>query len=253
MQRALRVLINNIDFTDKIEECKPSVQYSIRERMKSIPLLEVYLEKGQKEEAVDLLESIIELFSKNNVDINIIYEAFYTIAAIFLKCLNEWGLAENMEEELGINELFVFFQKNQWHQVSNRINRLIDYIFLRKQKDFIDSTDKVVKLIETYIERNLAGDISLNKIAEVVHFNPAYLSRLYKSTTGKSISDFICETKILRSKKLLSNNEYKIYEVASSIGFENASYFAQFFKKCTGQTPQEFRYSLREDISLIAL
>lgn len=253
MQRQLTVLINNIAFTKKSHNINQKVQHSIRENIKNLSLLEIYLEKGQKDEAVHLLENIVELFLRSNVDINIKYEAFYTIAAILLKYLNQWGLTDSLEEDMYINNLFIYLNKNQWEIILVTFNKLINHIFIKKHKDFIDSSDKVVKLVEAYIEKNLAGDISLKKIAEIVHFNPSYLSRLYKNITGNSLSDFICEVKILKAKKLLSDNNYKIYEVASSIGFDNPSYFAKYFKKYTGQTPQDFRFSQREDISLIAL
>jgi len=109
------------------------------------------------------------------------------------------------------------------------------------------NTNKVISNINKYIEENLQDDISLVRLAEIVHFNPSYLSRLYKQTTGKTLSEYIKEVKIKKAMEMLKQDEIKIYEIADSIGFKNPSYFTRFFKSITNMTPQEYRDLCVED------
>ncbi|WP_261387646.1 helix-turn-helix domain-containing protein [Chitinophaga pinensis] len=41
------------------------------------------------------------------------------------------------------------------------------------------------------------------------------------------------------------NKDSTISEIAYQLGFADNSYFTKFYKKYTGQTPEEFRKSLR--------
>ena len=49
-----------------------------------------------------------------------------------------------------------------------------------------------------------------------------------------------------RAKKLLSQSEQKLYEVARSVGYSDGKYFAKLFTRETGLTPKEYREKHRE-------
>ena len=43
------------------------------------------------------------------------------------------------------------------------------------------------------------------------------------------------------AKRLLQDNNYKIYEISKMIGYQDVKYFNRLFKKECGLTPDEFR------------
>lgn len=94
-----------------------------------------------------------------------------------------------------------------------------------------------------FIAQNLAEPLTLTAAAEHVHMNPAYLSRIFKKETGCAFSAYVNEQRIRRAMQLLQTKE-RIIDVAGNVGFENAKYFTQVFKKQTGMTPQEYRASM---------
>ncbi len=98
--------------------------------------------------------------------------------------------------------------------------------------------------IHSYISENLAGDLSLGRIAEALYFNPSYLSRMYKQETGSNLSQYIQNAKTTEAMRLLSDTQLKIQEIGLLLGFETPSYFTAFFKKMSGASPQEFREKL---------
>jgi AraC family transcriptional activator of pobA len=51
---------------------------------------------------------------------------------------------------------------------------------------------------------------------------------------------------ILEAKRLLVNLDLNITEIAGKLNFADNSYFTKFFKKYTGQTPEEFRKNLSQ-------
>ena len=76
------------------------------------------------------------------------------------------------------------------------------------EKD-ISEDERIVQKIETYIFNHIMEDISLDTLAELVYFNPSYLSRFYKANTGKNLSQFIAEAKIIKAKELLKDSNEK--------------------------------------------
>ena len=78
-------------------------------------------------------------------------------------------------------------------------------------------------------------------LAEVLRVSPDYLSATLREVSGSNTSDLISERIVLEAKRLLAHSRMGIAEVAYSIGFEDPSYFARFFKRKSGLTPKEFR------------
>ncbi|MBB6635676.1 response regulator transcription factor [Cohnella thailandensis] len=102
-------------------------------------------------------------------------------------------------------------------------------------------TSAIIAKVHSYIQENLHQDLSRDDIAHSVYRNPAYLSRLFRKETGLSLTDYIAQVKIERAKKLLTDTNDKISNIAEGLGYMHFSYFAKLFRKATGLTPQEYR------------
>ncbi|MDO4285193.1 MAG: response regulator [Eubacteriales bacterium] len=95
--------------------------------------------------------------------------------------------------------------------------------------------------IEEYIEKNYRARISLDDMAEALHANRSYLSRLYKNKTGSNLFDTILLRRIEDAKEYLAKTEKRTYEISEIVGFEDAGYFSRIFKKKTGYSPKDYR------------
>ncbi|WP_230192331.1 helix-turn-helix transcriptional regulator [Paenibacillus sp. CECT 9249] len=71
--------------------------------------------------------------------------------------------------------------------------------------------------------------------------NESYLCRLFKNETGKNIINYLNDYRMERARKLLTNPDLNVREVAASIGIENQFYFNRMFRKYYGQSPSEFK------------
>lgn len=99
----------------------------------------------------------------------------------------------------------------------------------------------IVQQIDRYIAENYQKKITLDDIAEKLHVNSSYLSRVYKLRSGKNLFDAIINLRIEAAKDYLLHTELRTYEVSQLVGVEDASYFSKMFKKITGLTPKDFR------------
>jgi two-component system response regulator YesN len=105
-----------------------------------------------------------------------------------------------------------------------------------------DKDEAFIQNLHKYINDHMAQSITLLQLAEFMHFNASYLSRLYKQITGNNLSDVILEIKMSRAQELIRLEPHlKINEVAEKTGFQYPAYFARIFKKHFGLTPQEYR------------
>ena len=98
-----------------------------------------------------------------------------------------------------------------------------------------------LKKAKKYIEDHLSEDLNRQQVADAVHVNPDYLSRILKEDTGRSLSEYIKYRRILEAQKLLDYSQLTIGEIAELTGFKTTSYFSTVFKQITGFTPFEYR------------
>ncbi len=94
------------------------------------------------------------------------------------------------------------------------------------------------------ITARYVGGITIEEAAEQLNISSSYLSRLFKQETGYTFVDYLTYYRIKIAVDLLKNPSVKVYEVADLVGYSDARYFSQIFRKITGVTPKEFRDSL---------
>ncbi|MEM1358705.1 MAG: helix-turn-helix transcriptional regulator [Bacteroidota bacterium] len=81
----------------------------------------------------------------------------------------------------------------------------------------------------------------VQELAEAMKVQPAYLSEVLKSTTGKNPKDWIDERVLTEAQTLLLNTTNSVAEIAYRLGWEDASNFSRFFRRRTGKSPTVYR------------
>ena len=102
-------------------------------------------------------------------------------------------------------------------------------------------TALVMAHVRRYLEDNYMFDLSLDSVGEILHISPAYLSAQFKKYQKMNFLDCLTELRLNAAKELLADPFRSSAEVASMVGYEDASYFARAFKKRTGMTPTQYR------------
>jgi AraC-like DNA-binding protein len=113
--------------------------------------------------------------------------------------------------------------------------------YIRHRKNSAMQVHPVVQNIYNYIAASYHEDISLKTLSSQLHFSPSYLGQIFKQHTGRLFSDYLCEYRIRQAKQLLAHSTYKSRDIAAMVGFQNANYFANVFRKVTGVYPTVFR------------
>lgn len=128
----------------------------------------------------------------------------------------------------------------------------IDSLCLQLQEIVVSFTESMFNYIPTknyeqikkameYIASNFSYQITLEDVAKHVNLNPSYFSTIFKQSSGSSFKEYLNMVRVEESKRLLSNTDYSIIDIAIAVGFEDQSYFSKVFKKYTGLTPKQYQ------------
>ena len=108
---------------------------------------------------------------------------------------------------------------------------------------YLDINQRIMKDIITYIEDHYDEKITLDDISKSIHLSRGECCRSFKRNSGITIFEYLIGYRIQKSAELLAGSTMTISQIASTVGFSNASYFTEIFKKHTNQTPSEYRLS----------
>jgi AraC family transcriptional regulator len=78
------------------------------------------------------------------------------------------------------------------------------------------------------------------ELAGLCNISPRHLTRVFKATTGFTLTQYISKIQIERAKYKLLDPTLAIKEVAFELGMDIASFYAKF-RRATGLTPVEYR------------
>jgi AraC-like DNA-binding protein len=100
--------------------------------------------------------------------------------------------------------------------------------------------DKLRRVID-YIRENLDADLKIAEIAQQVNMSASHFTRQFKLATDLAPHQYIMQKRIEAAKKLLSETEIPIAQIALEIGFQSQSRFTTLFGQLTGTTPRVYR------------
>ncbi|WP_178138533.1 AraC family transcriptional regulator [Parasporobacterium paucivorans] len=101
------------------------------------------------------------------------------------------------------------------------------------------------KLMMEYIHSHYSEDISITDISESANISKSECFRCFRKVLGKKPFEYLIEYRLEQAIKQISVSDRSISEIAADCGFNHHSYFGKQFKKFTGNTPNEYRKSVR--------
>lgn len=109
-----------------------------------------------------------------------------------------------------------------------------------------NKTDPRIQALVDYITLHPEVNLTREEMCRMCDVSESTLRRLFKSHMGKSIYEFIKDTKVLYAAHLLTTTNIPISEVGYRLGYESPSYFTKTFRDVFGVSPQEYRKCSRE-------
>ncbi len=96
---------------------------------------------------------------------------------------------------------------------------------------------KLFQLMETHYRQNRSADFYATQMG----LTAKRLNEILRQRTGFTMSQLLSQLLIIEAKHEIYYHRLSVKEIAYQLGFSDQSYFARFFKKQTGFTPEQFR------------
>ena len=97
------------------------------------------------------------------------------------------------------------------------------------------------KINEFILDNYTSADISLALIASGTGFSESQVRRMIKAKLHVNPVQYINHLRLEKAKKMLSESNLSISEIAFATGFEDQFYFSRIFKNNVGMSPFEYR------------
>ena len=137
-------------------------------------------------------------------------------------------------------------QMNQRRPFCDKVeSRGILYIilshFLRTATHRNEVKDDRIHQVLNYIRKNMDKRISIEYLADKCCMSKDHFIRIFRKETGITPNAYITHKKMERCELILVTTNISVKDIASSLGFDDFSYFNRIFKKIMGITPHQYR------------
>jgi RpiB/LacA/LacB family sugar-phosphate isomerase len=93
----------------------------------------------------------------------------------------------------------------------------------------------------SHVRENIAQELAVAELAQVVGMSQYYFSKLFKLSTGTTPHQYVMRQRVERAQELLREGQTPLAEVATHVGFETQSHFTSVFRRLSGVTPKHYR------------
>lgn len=174
---------------------------------------------------------IAKQLSKEKPDIKVIFMSGYSDFE-YMKSAIVHSVCDYLLKPIKYEELLTCFQR-----VREQLNKENN---IKEPEQHYTYYKQIINTTLQYIDNHIQ-DASLEEIAIEVKMSPSYLSRLIKEKSGKNFSVYLLEARMKKAAELLRSINYKHYEIAFLVGYDNPKNFSRTFKQYYGISPKEFR------------
>jgi len=130
-----------------------------------------------------------------------------------------------------------------WDIVSSLLTSFLRYLLRFSVKERAPSLTgdrripRFVELVEQYYRREKICQFYADKLS----LTGKRLNELTRKYLGKTVTQYIHGRIILEANRELIYSNKTIKAIALELGFDDPSYFGRFYRKCSGESPAEFR------------
>jgi AraC-like DNA-binding protein len=103
----------------------------------------------------------------------------------------------------------------------------------RQQRVAQERVEQVIFLLK----QDLAAPPSLEELGKRIGCSHFYLSRIFSTQTGQTITQYLRQLRMEKAAELLKSREYNVTEVALEVGYNSPSHFSQAFHETFGCCP----------------
>ena len=109
----------------------------------------------------------------------------------------------------------------------------------------VEGNERALTELKQFLDMHYNEKITEKQITGEIHYNMAYITKLFKKRYGMTIGNYVLHQRIEHAKDLLVKDKMSVSDVALKVGYDNFSYFSRLFKKRTGYAPKDYRKAIK--------
>ncbi len=194
-----------------------------------------YMDHVQTLELIQAWEQEITAYRMQDRQKNEMLEEFH---GLLMKKLKARDVNIALENRLHLEDTLTF--PAAYRVFASSIHQKLDCLYKKRKGKPKDPIEEA----KFYIEKNLASEVSLEEVADLLGLHPNYFSVMFKQMTGETFVQYRTKRRMEYAKRMLSEEQHRITDISYAVGYADHSNFTKTFKKYEGISPSEYRQKL---------
>lgn len=136
------------------------------------------------------------------------------------------------------------YPKDVRNMLAASLMRYYDHLYNKQEGESRQRTSRERTIFNRFIAMVNAHsnkERQLDYYADRLCITPRYLGTVVKQASGVTAKEWIDRAVTARAQVLLKHSNLTVVQIADELHFPTASFFCKFFKRMTGQKPQQYR------------
>lgn len=116
-----------------------------------------------------------------------------------------------------------------------------NHITALEREEVYNEKIEVIEWAKDYTDRNIALDITVQRLADKANYSGSQISKLFVKKYGVTLTKYILEQKLGFAKEILETSDAPIETIAEALNFSNVAHFSNLFSKHVGISPTAYR------------
>lgn len=205
--------------------------------------LEQFLSTGLRCDIDDFIDTYFSKVGNQNIQ-SILFRQYVTmdVYIIVISFSQKMGYKKQDLVDLYGDEKALVKVVDSVEDTKSYLKKLLELTIDLREKGSTNKYDKILTQAKEYIEENYNQyDISLNTVAASVNLSPNHFSTIFSQELGETFIEYLTRVRMEKAKELLRTTSKKSTEIAYEVGYKDAHYFSNLFKKTQNCTPREYR------------
>ncbi|WP_336963544.1 AraC family transcriptional regulator [Chryseobacterium contaminans] len=149
-----------------------------------------------------------------------------------------------VEMHIILKEILSYSKKGVMQKlfIEAKIIKLLILVFEQfNEKNSLETASKTPEIIKKFIDENYHRNIKAEEIGKLIGINQNLIRKEFKAEFHTTINHYISELRMLKARKLITDKDIMIKEIAIECGYEYLQNFTRAFKKKFGVSPEFLR------------
>jgi AraC-like DNA-binding protein len=140
----------------------------------------------------------------------------------------------------------VIYQRETLNEISSYYKEILGNIITLRDRYLSMRKSRVVDNMLEIIHKEYGNpDMTVDLLAGMVELSTNYARKIFKEQVGKSLSQYLTDYRFTIAQDLLVQSDIPASKISEMVGILNTNYFYASFKKYCGQTPDQYRRSIK--------